>query len=184
MARRIASESGAAREVTGPTLAAATNDPVPAPAYSKCSWRRKRAILQRYLQQAARDSDGVNLVHFTGGTSAEFVALRHAHACGAKSRGPAAACSGTITFATDGFDDAAVAVGLDGLTPHELRHTAASLAVSSGANVKAVQRMLGHVSAAMTLDVYSSLFDGDLDGLANRLDEAHVYWKCDRPKWG
>ena len=31
--------------------------------------------------------------------------------------------------------------------------TAASLAVSAGANVKAVQRMLGHASAAMTLDV-------------------------------
>ena len=29
------------------------------------------------------------------------------------------------------------------ITPHDLRHTAASLAVSAGANVKAVQRMLG-----------------------------------------
>ncbi len=38
-------------------------------------------------------------------------------------------------------------------TIHDLRHTAASLAVSAGANVKAVQRMLGHASAAMTLDV-------------------------------
>jgi integrase len=70
------------------------------------------------------------------------------------------------------FDPAAHAAGLDGLTPHELRHTAASLAVSAGANVKAVQRMLGHASAAMTLDVYSGLFDDDLDGLAERLDSA------------
>jgi integrase len=46
-------------------------------------------------------------------------------------------------FRRAGFDRAAVAVGLDGLVPHELRHTAASLAVSSGANVKAVQRILG-----------------------------------------
>ena len=30
--------------------------------------------------------------------------------------------------------------------------------------------MLGHASAAMTLDVYSGLFDDDLDGLADRLD--------------
>ncbi|MFJ2977664.1 tyrosine-type recombinase/integrase [Curtobacterium sp. NPDC087082] len=37
------------------------------------------------------------------------------------------------------------------VTPHDLRHTAASLAISAGANVKAVQRMLGHSSAAMTL---------------------------------
>lgn len=59
------------------------------------------------------------------------------------------------------------------------RHTAASLAVSAGANVKAVQRMLGHASAAMTLDVYSGLFDNDLDGVAERLDAgARVYSMC------
>ena len=48
------------------------------------------------------------------------------------------------------------------ITPHDLRHTAASLAVSAGANVKAVQRMLGHAKASMTLDVYADLFDEDL----------------------
>lgn len=58
------------------------------------------------------------------------------------------------------------------MTIHDLRHTAASLAVSSGANVKAIQRMLGHASAAMTLDVYSDLFDDDLDAVADRLDQA------------
>jgi integrase len=49
------------------------------------------------------------------------------------------------------------------VTPHDLRHTAASLAISAGANVKAVQRMLGHASASMTLDTYADLFDADLD---------------------
>lgn len=58
------------------------------------------------------------------------------------------------------------------LTPHDLRHTAASLAVSAGANVKAVQRMLGHASAAMTLDTYADLFDDDLDTVADALDAA------------
>jgi len=57
-------------------------------------------------------------------------------------------------------------------TPHDLRHTAASLAVASGATVKSVQRMLGHASAAMTLDVYSGLFDDDLTALADRMDAA------------
>jgi integrase len=38
------------------------------------------------------------------------------------------------------------------ITSHDLRHTAASLAVSVWANVKAVQRMLGHAKASMTLD--------------------------------
>lgn len=64
-------------------------------------------------------------------------------------------------------------LGLDGLTPHDLRHTAASLAVDAGANVKAIQRMLGHASAAMTLDVYADLFDESLDHVADRLDAAY-----------
>lgn len=68
------------------------------------------------------------------------------------------------------FNRAAAEIGEPDLTPHELRHTAASLAVSAGANVKAVQRMLGHASAAMTLDRYADLFDDDLDGVADRLD--------------
>jgi integrase len=58
------------------------------------------------------------------------------------------------------------------ITPHDLRHTAASLAVSAGANVKAVQRMLGHAKASMTLDVYADLFDADLDDVAVNLDAA------------
>jgi hypothetical protein len=49
------------------------------------------------------------------------------------------------------------------ITPHDLRHTAASLAVSAGANVKVVQRILGHKSATMTLDIYAGLFDDDLE---------------------
>jgi integrase len=82
-----------------------------------------------------------------------------------------------LNWRRDVFDRAAEDVGLAGLTPHELRHTAASLAVSAGANVKAVQKMLGHASAAMTLDVYAGLFDDDLDGVAERLDRAHpVEW--------
>ncbi|MGT2425844.1 tyrosine-type recombinase/integrase [Amnibacterium kyonggiense] len=56
------------------------------------------------------------------------------------------------------------------ITMHDLRHTAASLAISAVANVKAVQRMLGHASAAMTLDVYADLFDDDLDSVAEALD--------------
>ncbi|MFT4157330.1 MAG: site-specific integrase [Microbacterium sp.] len=56
------------------------------------------------------------------------------------------------------------------VTPHDLRHTAASLAISAGANVKAVQRMLGHASAAMTLDTYAELFEDDLDEVASALE--------------
>lgn len=58
------------------------------------------------------------------------------------------------------------------VTLHGLRHVAAGLMISAGANVKAVQRQLGHKSAAMTLDVYSALFDDDLDSLAGRVEES------------
>lgn len=61
--------------------------------------------------------------------------------------------------------------GLDGLRVHDLRHTCASLAISAGASVKAVQRMLGHASATVTLDTYAALFTDDLEALADRLDE-------------
>ena len=57
------------------------------------------------------------------------------------------------------------------ITAHDLRHTAASLATSAGANVKVVQRMLGHASAAMTLDVCADLFDDDFTAVADKLSE-------------
>ena len=70
------------------------------------------------------------------------------------------------------WDPAVAAAGLGRLTPHDLRHTAASLAIASGASVKHVQRMLGHKDAAMTLNVYASLFEDDLDTVSDRLDAA------------
>ncbi len=60
------------------------------------------------------------------------------------------------------------------VTPHDLRHTAASLAISAGANIKALQHMLGHASAAMTLDRYADLFEDDLDAVAAALHRARA----------
>lgn len=77
------------------------------------------------------------------------------------------------------FVPAAKQIGMPGLTPHDLRHTAASLAVQAGANVKAVQRMLGHASATMTLDVYAGLFSDDLDAVADWLDAAAAAARAD-----
>lgn len=70
------------------------------------------------------------------------------------------------------WDKAVVAAGLGdlALTPHKLRHTAASLAIAAGADVKVVQTMLGHKSAAMTLDVYGHLWPDRLDEVADVLD--------------
>lgn len=59
-----------------------------------------------------------------------------------------------------------------GLRIHDLRHTAASVAIRAGANVKALQRMLGHESATMTLDVYAGLWDDDLRDLGASVNAA------------
>lgn len=59
------------------------------------------------------------------------------------------------------------------ITPHDLRHSAASLAVSAGVNVLALQRMLGHKSAKVTLDTYADLFDTDLDAVAVTLHKSY-----------
>jgi integrase len=68
------------------------------------------------------------------------------------------------------FAPAAVSIGEPHITPHGLRHTAASLAIAAGANVKVVQQMLGHKTASMTLDLYGPLFPDQLDDVADRLD--------------
>jgi integrase len=71
----------------------------------------------------------------------------------------------------DVFDSAVEALGLR-ITPHNLRDTAASLAIQEGASVVAVARLLGHESAATTLNHYAGLFPTDLDDIASRLDAA------------
>ena len=56
------------------------------------------------------------------------------------------------------------------ITPHDLRHSCASIAISSGVNVLALSRMLGHTSAKVTLDTYADLFEADLDAVAEAID--------------
>jgi len=70
------------------------------------------------------------------------------------------------------FDKGCKAVGITDLVPHGLRHTTASLAISAGANVKVVQRLLGHATAAMTLDRYGHLLSDDLADVADALGKA------------
>lgn len=112
----------------------------------------------------------------------EFLSLSIARLCEGKSRDDLLFGEGSMHMrlpnSRDGWFAAAVrralAVEQDmpRVTPHALRHTAASLAISAGANVKAVQRMLGHASASMTLDTYADLFDDDLNQVAAALDQA------------
>lgn len=64
------------------------------------------------------------------------------------------------------------AAGVDGLTIHGLRHTAASLYISAGTPPKVVQRVLGHASITITMDLYGHLYADEMDTWAERLDEA------------
>jgi integrase len=64
------------------------------------------------------------------------------------------------------FDAAAIKAGVAGLSPHELRHTCASLAIRSRASIKTVEGLLGHKTATMTLDNYGHLYPDELDQVA------------------
>ncbi len=71
------------------------------------------------------------------------------------------------------FSGAVARAKVQKITPHDLRHTTASLAISADVNVLALQRMLGHKSAKVTLDVYADLFDTDLDAVAATLHKSY-----------
>lgn len=69
------------------------------------------------------------------------------------------------------FAPAVTQAGLGHLkvTPHKLRHTAASPAIASGADVNVVQTMLGHKSATLTPDTYGHLFPDRLDEVSKKM---------------
>jgi integrase len=61
-----------------------------------------------------------------------------------------------------GWSAATAAAGLQGFRVHDLRHTAASVWLGAGADPRVVQRVLGHASAAMTMDLYGHMMDANL----------------------
>ena len=61
-----------------------------------------------------------------------------------------------------GWSAATTSAGLHGFRVHDLRHTAASVWLGAGADPKVVQRVLGHATASMTMDLYGHLVDGNL----------------------
>lgn len=74
------------------------------------------------------------------------------------------------SFRTSVFKPALVRAGLDpAIRIHDLRHTAAALAIWEGAHPKAIQRRMGHASITMTLDRYGHLFPELDEELSDRL---------------
>jgi integrase len=76
------------------------------------------------------------------------------------------------------FTRAVKGTKVQAITPHDLRHTCASLAASAGVNVLALARMLGHKDPSVTLRVYADLFDTDLDVVAASLHAKYSPEKC------
>ena len=80
------------------------------------------------------------------------------------------------------YKAAANSVGIDSTT-HDLRHHCASVLISSGVSIKAVQRYLGHKNASETLDTYGHLMPGDDDRVRAAIDSSlrrNVRSMCDR----
>ena len=73
---------------------------------------------------------------------------------------------------------------LPNVSPHDLRHTAASLAIQSGANVKEIQKMLGHKDAATTLKFYTGISEKAQRDTVNRIESILRPSKTDNSKKG
>lgn len=64
--------------------------------------------------------------------------------------------------------------GLSRIRFHDLRHTAASMMLSSGVPVHIVSQILGHASATTTLGTYAHLMPGDQESAMRTLEKALV----------
>jgi integrase len=73
------------------------------------------------------------------------------------------------------------AIGRPTLRIHDLRHTYASLARSAGADLRLLQRTLGHASITVTAHTYADLYDTDLDAVADALDALNSAAKYELP---
>lgn len=63
-------------------------------------------------------------------------------------------------------------VGLQDVSPHDLRHTCASLLLESGADIKSVQEILGHADASTTLNFYVKSDMGQMRAATERYAKA------------
>ncbi len=67
-------------------------------------------------------------------------------------------------------DDAWAEAGLERLTPHEGRHTFASMMIAAGVNAKALSTFMGHANISITLDRYGHLMPGSEEEAAGLLN--------------
>lgn len=67
------------------------------------------------------------------------------------------------------FKKIAASIGRPDARPHDLRHTAATVAIASGADIKSVQDLLGHATASFTLNVYAHTSEQMMKDTAARM---------------
>lgn len=67
------------------------------------------------------------------------------------------------------FKRIAASIGRPDARPHDLRHTAATVALAAGADLKSVQDMLGHATASFTLSTYAHATDRMREDTADRV---------------
>jgi integrase len=75
------------------------------------------------------------------------------------------------------YDSIATKAGLEGTSFHDLRHAYASIAISAGADVVFLSRVLGHARPSVTLDIYSHAYDRATK------EEAFVAAQVEKVKW-
>ncbi len=73
---------------------------------------------------------------------------------------------------TIGFKRLAIAAGLPPIRLHDLRHTAATLALSAGIHPKIVSERLGHSTISITLDTYSHVIENLQADAADQIRKA------------
>jgi integrase len=61
-------------------------------------------------------------------------------------------------------------IGRENVRVHDLRHTYASLSRRAGADLRLLQKAMGHASITVTAHTYADLFDDELDNIAVALD--------------
>ena len=67
------------------------------------------------------------------------------------------------------FKRIVASIGRPDARPHDLRHTAATVAIASGADIKSVQDLMGHATASFTLNVYAHTSEQMMKDTASRM---------------